>query len=150
MFPAQENINPLITGDFTWHIVSDSTGTEGRAVSIAGCGRRAAKSDGRGLPDGTVSVHKLSGHLDAGAQGSHTYSQRVYRWVRDYKRRLRLYAGGYHWTRMRLPYCLVIDRALTVTSSFFFSKNTWMDERNILVWTFTVFQTFMFWIFVNI
>lgn len=54
-------------------------GTEGRALSIASCGPRAAESDNGGLPDGTVGIHKLFGHLDAGAQGSHTYSQRVYR-----------------------------------------------------------------------
>lgn len=54
-------------------------GTEGRALSIASRGRRAAESDGGGLPDGIAGVHKLFGHLDAGAQGSHTYSQRVYR-----------------------------------------------------------------------
>lgn len=54
-------------------------GTKGRALSIASRGRRAAESDGGGLPDGIAGVHKLFGHLDAGAQGSHTYSQRVYR-----------------------------------------------------------------------
>lgn len=54
-------------------------GTEGRTLSITSRGRRAAESDGGGLPDGIAGVHKLFGHLDAGAQGSHTYSQRVYR-----------------------------------------------------------------------
>lgn len=56
-----------------------NVGAKGRALSIASRGQRATESDSRGLPDGTAGVYKLFGHLDVGAQGPHTYSQRVHR-----------------------------------------------------------------------